>query len=157
MRATRALAALVLTATAALAEPQVVRLMDDKAATITEVDGLEVLSISAAGSEQVEMVSGARVGIVAVADGPDNQALFGAPLVVAEVTGTQTCDEGDALDYYVVKLGLFPEDPFGPLASCGALAVTVKDGVITLAPDPGGAEATIWTWTAATGFQANAD
>lgn len=157
MNATRTVAGFLLTATAALAEPQVIRLMDDKAATITEVDGLEVLSVSASGSDEVEMLSGAGVGIVAVADGPDSQALFGAPLIVAEVTGTQTCDEGDALDYFVIRLGPVPDDPQRPLTSCGRLTVVAQGGVITFAPEPGSADATTWTWAAATGFQAKAD
>lgn len=151
MRTGLALAGMILTTTAALAEPQVVRLMDDKVATITAADGMEVLSISASGSEQVEMLSGAEVDIVAVADGGENEALFGAPLVVASVTGTQTCDGGDPLDYYVVKLGLFPEDPFGPLTSCVPLAVKAEDGVVTLIA-PGRPDVPSWTWTAATGF-----
>ena len=157
MMAMRMFAGLILTGTAAFAEPQVIRLMDDKAVTIAEVGGLEVLSISAAGSDQVEMLSGAKVEIVAVADGAENEALFGAPLVVAEVIGTQTCEQGDALDYYVVKLGLFPEDPFGPLSSCGRLAVTVADGLVTLAADPGQPDATSWTWAASAGFVARED
>ena len=152
MKTGLALAGMVLTTTAALAEPQVVRLMDDKVATITAADGMEVLSISASGSEQVEMLSGAEVDIVAVADGTENEALFGAPLVIAEVTGTQTCEDGDPLDYYVVKLGLFPEDPFGPVKSCVHLAAAAEDGVVTLTAPLDRPDAPSWTWTAATGF-----
>lgn len=147
------LAGVLLTATAAFAERQdVTQAVDDKLAKITEVDGLEVLSVGLSDSDMIDVLSGADVEIVAVADGPDNTALFGAAVVVVEVTGTHSCDDGDPLDYYVVKLGLFPGDPQGPLTSCGPLAVTVADGVVTLAADREGAES--WTWASATGFTA---
>jgi hypothetical protein len=145
MKTSLGFAGLALTATAALAEPQVVQLVDDKAATITAADGMEVLSIGASGSAPVEMLSGATIAIVAVIDGPENQALFGAPLVVAEVTGTQSCAAGDPLDYYVVKLGLIPEDPFGPVTSCAPLTVTAADGVVMLMAAPDRPDAPSWT------------
>lgn len=158
MRAVLAFAGFALAATAAVADRRdVTQMVDDKVARITEVDGLEVLSVGLSESDTMDILSGADVEIVAVADGPDNAALFGAAVIVAEVTGTQSCEEGDALNYYVVKLGLFPGDPEGPLSSCGRLAVTVADGVVTLAADPGGAEPMTWTWAPATGFSAKGE
>jgi hypothetical protein len=158
MRPALALAAVALTAAAAFAERRdVTQMVDDKVARITEADGLEVLSVGRSERDTMEILSGADVEIVAVADGPDNAALFGAAVIVVEVSGTQSCMDGDPQEYYVVKLGLFPGDPEGPLTTCGRLAVTVADGMVTLAADPGSVEAASWTWTPATGFSAKAN
>lgn len=149
------LAGLLLTATAAFAERQDVTLpVDDKVAQISEVDGMEVLGIGFPEDGLLDILTGADLEIVAMADGPDTTALFGGAILVVEATGTHSCEDGDPLDYYVVKMGLLPGEPQGPVTSCGHLAATIADGVVTLAADPGREGAESWTWASATGFQA---
>ena len=149
------LAGVLLTATAAFAERQDVALpVDDKVARISEADGMEVLSIGFPEDGLLDILTGADLEIVAMADGADTTALFGGAILVVEATGTQSCEDGDPLEYYVVKMGLLPGEPQGPVTSCGHLAVTIADGVVTLAADPGREDAESWTWAAATGFQA---
>ena len=149
------LAGVLLTATAAFAERQDVALpVDDKVARISEADGMEVLSIGFPEDGLLDILTGADLEIVAMADGADTTALFGGAILVVEATGTQSCEDGDPLEYYVVKMGLLPGEPQGPVTSCGHLAVTIADGVVTLAADPGREDAESWTWAPATGFQA---
>lgn len=149
------LAGLLLTATPTFAERQdVTQAVDDKVAKITEVDGMEILSVGFPETGLLDILAGADIEIVAMADGPDTTALFGGAILVVEVTGTHSCDDGDPLDYYVVKLGLLPGEPQGPVTTCGHLAVAVADGVVTLAGDPGREGAESWIWASATGFQA---
>ena len=145
----------LLSATAAFAERQDVTLpVDDKVAQISEADGMEVLSIGFPEDGLLDILTGADLEIVAMADGPDTTALFGGAILVVEATGTQSCEDGDPLAYYVVKMGFLPGEPQGPLTTCGPLAATIADGVVTLAADPGREGAESWTWTSATGFQA---
>jgi len=148
-------AGMLLTATAAFAERQDVTLpVDDKVAQISEASGMEVLSIGFPEDGLLDILTGADLEIVAMADGPDTTALFGGAILVVEATGTHSCEDGDALAYYVVKMGFMPGEPQGPLTTCGPLAVTIADGVVTLAADPGREGAESWTWASATGFQA---
>lgn len=153
MRSALAFAAFALTAVAAFADRQDVTLhVDDKVAKIAEAGGLEVLSVGVSEDDTMDVLSGADVEIVAMADGPDTTALFGAAVIVAEITGTQSCEDGDPFEYYVIKLGFLLDDPQGPLTSCGRLAVTIAEGSITLAADPARTGAASWTWASATGF-----
>lgn len=146
------LAGALMTATAAFAERQDVTLpVDDKVAQISEVDGMEVLSIGFPADGLLDILTGADLEIVAMADGPDTTALFGGAILVVESMGTHSCEDGDPLGYYVVKMGLLPGDPQGPVTSCGPLTATIADGVVTLSADHEGAES--WTWASATGFQ----
>lgn len=158
MRSQLLLAGLLLTATPGLADRRDVTLaLGDRVATITASGAGEVLSVGLPGGAMVDVLSGADVEIVAAAGGPETIALFGAPIMVLEVTGTHSCDDGDPLAYYVEKLGLVPGAPQGPLTSCGPLAVTIADGLVTLTPDPGRKDAEAWTWEPATGFVPKAD
>ena len=153
MRTALVLAGFVLMATAALADRQDVMLhLDDKVARIREAGGLEVLSVGLSEEDTMDVLSGADIEIAAMADGPDTTDLFGGAIVVAEITGTQSCEDGDPFDYYVIKLGLLFSDPQGPVTSCGRLAATIADGVVTLAADPARFGAASWTWASATGF-----
>ena len=158
MKAALALAGIALTATTAFAERQDVSLtVDDKVAEIAEVGGIEVLSVGYPDDGLLDILSGADLEIVAMADGPDTTALFGGAILVVAAAGTHSCEDGDALDYYVVKLGLMPGEPQGPVTACGPLVVTIADGVVTLAAEPGRKDADSWTWASASGFSLKAN
>lgn len=112
---------------------------------IAVVDSLEIMTVGPSDHEQMQVLSGADVEIVAFAGDPENVALLGKPVLVAEVVGTQSCEEGDAREYYVVTLGDVPV-PDGPVTTCQELTATVTSGLITLEADPMSDDGEFWAW-----------
>jgi len=74
------------------------------------------------------------------------RALLGQPVLVAEMTGTHSCDEGDARAYWMVTLGEVPA-PEGPVTTCAELTVSVRPGAVVLEADPGSQGGEAWSWT----------
>lgn len=96
----------------------------DALVEITVVDTLEIMTVGPNANVRTQVLSGADVEIVAFAGDADSVALLGQPVLVAEVTGTHSCEAGDARDYWVVTLGDVPA-PEGPVTTCEAMAVSV--------------------------------
>lgn len=113
---------------------------------ITGRELLEVLTLGPTPETQVELLSGADIEILALAADAESAALIGAPVLVVSVTGTHSCDEGDALAHYVVALDKARAE--GPVTSCGALSVAFGDGRVTLTAVGGEVHA----WTPAAGW-----
>jgi hypothetical protein len=145
------LSALILLATPALAEMKdEEHLVGDKMVKIAVVDTFEILTVGPSDYEQMQVLSGTDIEILAIVDDPDRVARLGQPVLVAEVTGTHSCETGDARALYVVTLGEVPT-PEGPLSTCEAMAVSVtsSEGVQL----QGATEAWVWVpgkgWTVA--------
>lgn len=116
-------------------------------------DTLEIMTVGPNAYERMQVLSGGDVEIAAFGGDPDAVALVGAPVLVASVTGTHTCEDvtEDALDYYVITLGN-PPAPEGPVTSCGELAVSFTNGAVVLEGDPMG-DGTSHLWSLGKGFQ----
>ena len=123
----------------------------DRVVTITVVEMLEVLTAGPSEQEQVQVLSGADVEIVAFAGDAESVALLGQPVLVAEVTGTHSCEEGDARAYWVVTLGAEPA-PEGPVTSCAELTASVIPGGVVLEADPMKA-GEAWVWVPGPGWK----
>lgn len=142
---------------AALAQPALAERRDeahivgDKLVKIAVVDTLEIMTVGASEYGQAQVLSGADVGIVAFAADADSVAMLGQPLLVAEVTGTHSCDQGDARAYWVVTLGDVPA-PEGPVTTCQELTVSVTPGAVVLEADPAGGAGESWTWAPGVGW-----
>jgi hypothetical protein len=125
-------------------------LVGDQMVTIAVFDTLEIMTVGPSTHERIQVLSGADVEIVAFVEDADSVALLGQPVVVAEVTGTHSCDDGDARAYYVVTLGDVPK-PEGPVTTCAELTVSIAPGAVMLEADPmGGGEA--WAWEPGKGW-----
>lgn len=141
-----------LPATAALAEMRdEEHLVGDKLVRIALNDTFEILTVGPSDYDQIQVLSGADVEIVAFAADPDSVTLLGQPVLVAEVFGTHSCDAGDARAYYVVTLG-DPPTPEGPLTTCQALTASVTPGAVVLEADPMNGAGELWAWTPAGGW-----
>lgn len=108
---------------------------------ITVEGNLETLSVALPGGKQVPLLSGADVEILAPVADPDSVAMLGRPVLVAEVTGTHSCDAGDALQYWLVTLDKVPTAE-GPLTTCQALAPSIMPGALVLT-----GEGEAWAWS----------
>jgi hypothetical protein len=128
-----------------------VHLVGDLVVKISVVETLEVLTVGPSEDAQVEVLSGADVEIVAFAGDADSVALLGQPVLVAEVTGTHSCEEGDARAYWVVTLGAEPA-PEGLVTTCAELTVSVTPGAVVLEADPMGA-GEAWLWVPGRGWK----
>jgi hypothetical protein len=150
----RSLSAIVF---AALAAPAWAEMRDEehvvgnKLVKIAVFDTLEIMTVGPSDYENMQVLSGADVEIVAFAGDPDSVALLGQPVVVAEVTGTHSCEEGDARAYYVVTLGDVPA-PEGPVTTCQELTVSVTPGAVQLEAVPMG-EGEFWAWSPGKGWR----
>ena len=137
---------------AALAQPALAERRDeehilgDRMVKITVVDTLEIMTVGPSDYEQMQVLSGADVEIAALLGDADSVALLGQPVLVAEMTGTHSCDEGDARAYWMVTLGEVPA-PEGPVTTCAELTVSVRPGAVVLEADPGSQGGEAWSWT----------
>lgn len=148
--------ALVLAAGALLALPALAEMRDeehlvgDRMVKITVFDAFEIMTVGPSEFDQIQVLSGADVEIVAFAGDADSVAILGQPVVVAEVTGSHSCDEGDARQYWVVTLGEVPA-PEGPVTTCAELTVSIAPGVVMLEADPMD-EREAWAWAPGKGW-----
>ena len=142
---------------AALAQPALAEQSDeehivgDRKVSIARIDPIEILTIGPSDHEQSQVLSGAEVEIAAFLADADSVALLGQPVLVAEVTGTHSCDEGDPRAYWVVTLGDIPA-PEGPVTTCAELTVSLTPGAVVLEADPGGEGGEAWSWTPGKGW-----
>lgn len=142
---------------AALAQPALAEQSDeehivgDRMVRIARIDPIEILTIGPSDHEQSQVLSGAEVEIAAFLADADSVALLGQPVLVAEVTGTHSCDEGDPRAYWVVTLGDIPA-PEGPVTTCAELTVSLTPGAVVLEADPGGEGGEAWSWTPGKGW-----
>ena len=127
----------------------------DRMVKIAVVDTLEIMTVGPSEQEQVQVLSGADVEIVLFAGDPDSVALVGQPVLVAEVTGTHSCEAGDPRAYWVVTLGE-PPVPEGPLTTCEELVPSVTAGQVVLEADPMG-EGAFWAWAPGKGWTGTAE
>ena len=125
-------------------------LVGDRMVKITVFDAFEIMTVGPSEFDQIQVLSGADVEIVAFAGDADSVAILGQPVVVAEVTGTHSCDEGDARQYWVVTLGEVPA-PEGPVTTCAELTVSIAPGVVMLDADPMD-EGEAWAWAPGKGW-----
>lgn len=154
MRSLAAAAFLSLTATAAVAELKTEQfVVGDYQIWIEVFDTLELMFVGKNDYERDQVLSGADVEIVAFADDADSAALLGVPAVVASVTGTQSCEDGDPRDYYVISFDGAPVLD-GPLTTCKELTVSVTPGAIVLESDPMAGDGESWAWAPGKGFGA---
>jgi hypothetical protein len=123
----------------------------DEVVKITVAGTLEVLTVGPSEEEQGQVLSGADVEIVAFAADEDSVALLGQPVVVVEVTGTHSCETGDARAYSVVTLGAAPAAE-GPVTTCAELLPSVIPGGVMLEADPMGA-GEAWLWVPGKGWK----
>lgn len=119
-------------------------LVGDRVVRIAVADTVEILTAGPSGGDQVQILSGADVEIVLFAGDTESVGLIGMPVVVVEVTGTHSCDEGDPRGYWVVALGDTPT-PHGPVTSCEVLAPSLTTGHVVLEADPMG-DGAFWAW-----------
>ncbi len=142
---------------AALVQPALAEQSDeehivgDRMVRIARIDPIEILTIGPSDHEQSQVLSGAEVEIAAFLADADSVALLGQPVLVAEVTGTHSCDEGDPRAYWVVTLGDIPA-PEGPVTTCAELTVSLTPGAVVLEADPGGEGGEAWSWTPGKGW-----
>jgi hypothetical protein len=101
-------------------------LVGDKVVRISVVDTFEIMTVGPSDHDQMQVLSGADVQVVSLVDDEESVALVGEPVLVAEVTGTHSCEEGDARAYWVVTLGDVPA-PEGPVTTCEAMAASVTE------------------------------
>lgn len=147
---------------AALAAPAWAEMRDEehvvgnKLVKIAVFDTLEIMTVGKSDHEKMQVLSGADIEILAATDDPDSQALIGAPVLVAEVTGTHSCEEGDPRAYYVVTLGDVPA-PEGPVTTCRDLTVSLTSGAVVLESDPMGGDGEFWAWVPGTGWGSRLD
>ena len=107
-----------------------------KIVKIAVFDTLEIMTVGPSDYEKMQVLSGADIKIVAMTGDAESVALLGQPVVVAEVTGTHTCEAGDARDYWIVTLGDVPA-PEGPVTTCQELAASLTSGAVVLAGEAG--------------------
>ena len=131
-------------------------LVGDQMVTITVFDTLEIMTVGPSDHEQMQVLSGADVEIVAFAGDADSVALLGQPVLVAEVTGTHSCEDGDPRAYWVVTLGDVPA-PEGPVTTCTDLAVSITPGAVVLDADPMGGGGEAWSWVPGKGWSGASD
>jgi hypothetical protein len=123
----------------------------DGVVKITVAGTLEVLTVGPSEEEQGQVLSGADVEIVAFAADADCVALLGQLVVVVEVTGTHSCEAGDARAYSVVTLGAVPAAE-GPVTTCAELLPSVIPGGVMLEADPMGV-GEAWLWVPGKGWK----
>ena len=126
-------------------------LVGDRMVRISVVDDFEIMTVGPSDYDQMQVLSGADVGIVALLGDAASAAQVGQGVVVAEVTGTHSCDAGDARAYWVVTLGEVPA-PEGPLTTCQPLAASIVPGAVVLT-----GEGEAWTWAPGKGWAARAE
>ena len=126
-------------------------LVGDRMVRISVVDDFEIMTVGPSDYDQMQVLSGADVGIVALLGDAASVAQLGQGVVVAEVTGTHSCDAGDARAYWVVTLGEVPA-PEGPLTTCQPLAASIVPGAVVLT-----GEGEAWTWAPGKGWAARAE
>ncbi len=130
-------------------------LVGDTVVRIAVVDTIEILTAGPSDGDPVQILSGADVDIVLFAGDADSVAAIGRPVVVVEVTGTHSCDEGDARGYWVVELGNVPT-PHGPVTTCEALVPSLTSGHVVLEADPM-ADGAFWAWAPGQGWSDRID
>lgn len=130
-------------------------IVGDRMVRVSVMDTVEIMTAGPTEDAQVQVLSGADIEIVLVAADADSVALLGQPVLVAEVTGTHSCEEGDARAYWVVTLGEVPA-PEGPLTSCEELLPSITAGQVVLEADPMG-DGAFWAWVPGKGWTGRAD
>ena len=152
MRALAAAAFLSMAATAAVAEVKNEQfVVGDYQIWIEVFDSLELMFVGKNDYERDQVLSGADVEIAAFANDADSAALLGGPAVVATVTGTQSCEDGDPRAYYVISFDGAPALD-GPLTTCKELTVSVTPGAVVLESDPMAEDGEFWAWAPGKGF-----
>ena len=120
-------------------------IIGDRIVRITVFDTFEIMTVGPSEYDQMQVLSGADVELVPLAG--DGAQLVGQQVLVAEVTGTHSCDEGDARAYWVVTLGDVPM-PEGSVTTCEAMAASVTEtGLVLL---QGTTET--WAWSLGEGW-----
>ena len=125
------------------------RVIGNRIVRIAVFDTFEIMTVGPSEYDQMQVLSGADVELVPLAGGEDSTVLAGQPVLVAEVTGTHSCDAGDARVYWAVTLGDVPM-PEASVATCEPMAASVTgSGELLL---QGKTETWVWTpgkgWTA---------
>lgn len=144
-------AVLALAAPAARAEMRnEEHLVGDKVVRIAVSGTIERMTVGPSDPVQIQVLSGADIEILAFAADADSVALVGVPALVAEVTGTHSCEAGDPRAYYVVTLGDLPAAE-GPVTSCEVLVPSLTSGAVVMAADPMG-DAGAWAWVPGKGW-----
>lgn len=118
---------------------------------IDPIDPIEILFVGRNQYERDQVLSGDDVEIVAFASDEDAVSLLGLPALVVEVTGTHSCEEGDARAYYVLTFADAPALD-GPVTTCKALTVSFAPDLIILEEAPGSDEGEFWAWAMGKGF-----
>lgn len=119
----------------------------DRIVRITVFDTFEIMTVGPTEYDQMQVLSGADVELVPLAGAEDGSGVLGQPVLVAEVTGTHSCDEGDARAYWVVTLGEVPM-PEGSVTTCEAMAASVTEtGAVLLE-----GKTETWAWSAGEGW-----
>lgn len=127
-------------------------LIGDRMVRISVVDTFEIMTVGPSDYDQMQVLSGADVELLPIAGDEDGASLIGQPVLVAEVTGTHSCDEGDARAFWVVTLGDVPT-PEGPLTTCVPMAAAVSDSGQLLLTGTGES----WVWVPGQGWSAATD
>lgn len=144
-------AVLALAAPAARAEMRnEEHLVGDKVVRIAVSGTIERMTVGPSDPVQIQVLSGADIEILAFVADADSVALVGGPVLVAEVTGTHSCEAGDPRAYYVVTLGDLPAAE-GPVTSCEVLVPSLTSGAVVMAADPMG-DAGAWAWVPGKGW-----
>ena len=131
-------------------------LVGPKIVRISVFDTFEIMTVGPSDYQQMQVLSGADVELVALAGDLASVAQLGQPVLVAEVAGTFSCDDGDAREYWVVTLGVVPT-PEGPVTSCQALTASVTSGAVVLEADPAGEASEAWAWMPGKGWGSRAE
>lgn len=125
---------------------------------ITVVENAEIMTAGKNADEKVQVLSGADIEIVGLADDPDTIALLGVPAIVAVTSGTQTCDElsGTPRAYFVIWWGEEVATD-GPLTTCAELTLSFSSGALILEADPEGGSGEFWAWAPGKGWGSRLD
>ncbi|MCY1127748.1 hypothetical protein OU426_12865 [Frigidibacter sp. RF13] len=119
----------------------------DQQIWIEPIDPLEFLFFGRNEYERDQFLSGGDLEIVGFVSDTDDVALLGAPAIVVETLGTQTCGDLDevARDYYVISLGEVPTLS-EPAMTCKNLTMSITNGMLVLEENPSG-DGEFWAWT----------
>lgn len=128
----------------------------DTLVRIAVVETIETLTVGPGADAQTKVLSAADVEIVAFLTDPDSVALLGLPVLLVEVTGTHSCEAGDARAYWAVTLGDRPISE-GPVTTCQALTPGLAPGMAVLEADPMGEGREFWAWTPGKGWSGQAE
>ncbi|MDZ4067715.1 MAG: hypothetical protein U1E06_12860 [Tabrizicola sp.] len=130
-------------------------IISGKQVKIAVVGTIEIMTVGL-DEEQIPVLSGADVAILGFPGDADSVALVGQPVLLVEVTGTHSCETGDARAYWAVTLDDPPMSD-GPVTTCQALTPGAAPGMAVLEADPTGEAGEVWAWTPGKGWSGQAE